>query len=206
MESGNCRGDLRSSCYIFVWPFWSKQGSEQSALGLPSKGLGEQQNRALEDHSWLLITQPRAGPQIQGVKILDLVHGWLLDPRGHQQPASVTNYTRADCIHRLPVHPAEAGLELFMWRRGEEKGNISLGLLGWAWHARLLCLFHRGFQRPGMWQLPRTLSCSRQPICAASKTLNQVPEICSSFPGIPLESEPFPARSQKGLRAQFWLW
>lgn len=152
MESGNRRGDLRSSCYIFVWPFWSKQGSEQSALGVPSKGLGEQQNRALEDHSWLLITQPRAGPQIQGVKILDLVHGWLLDPRGHQQPAWVTNYTRADCIHRLPVHPAEAGLELFTWRRGEEKGNILLGLLGWAWHARLLCLFHRGFQRPGMCQ------------------------------------------------------
>lgn len=42
----------------------------------------------------------------------------------------LTNYTRADCIHRLPVHPAEAGLELFTWRRGEEKGNILLGLLG----------------------------------------------------------------------------
>lgn len=171
---------------------------------MPSKGLGEQQNRALEDHSWLLITQPRAGPQIQGVKILDLVHGWLLDPRGHQQPAWVTNYTRADCIRRLPVHPAEAGLELFMWRRGEENE-----IFHWDCWAELGTPvpvpsgIPEAWDVPGMRRLPRTLSCSRQQICAASKTLNQVSEICSSFPGIPLESEPFPARSQKGLRAEF---
>lgn len=91
--------------------------------------------------------------------------------------------------------------------KGRGKGKYFIGIVGLSLARSAPVPVPSGIPEarnvPGMWQLPWTLSCSRQPICAASKTLNQVSEMCSSFPGIPLESEPFPARSQKGLREEF---
>lgn len=89
---------------------------------------------------------------------MDLIQGWLLDPRGHQQPSLVTNYTRLDCINQLPV--------LFMRRKGgEEKGNISLGKAGIGSCAWSMVI-------PQSWNVPVSTS-PQDPVLAESKTWNK---------------------------------